>query len=76
MLKSLFKRISHFLRICILRFEKIICCVLNDPKNVITIDGVSKNNANFTLILNTMSSLKEKNHTQKSYKAFSCFKVI
>ncbi len=28
--KKCFKRISHFVRICIIRFTKILCCVLND----------------------------------------------
>ncbi len=31
--KKCFKRISLFVRICIIRFTKILCCVLNDSTN-------------------------------------------
>jgi hypothetical protein len=32
LLKKSIKRMSHFLKICILRIKKILCCVLNDLK--------------------------------------------
>jgi hypothetical protein len=36
-LKQIFSKIGHFVRICIIRFPKILCCELNDPKNFFSI---------------------------------------
>jgi hypothetical protein len=68
--KGFSKGISHFVRACIIRFTKLLCCVINEPKKVILLfDKWAEKPAelqNFSLILNSLKH-SEKVTFQKSY---------
>jgi hypothetical protein len=36
-IKKVVQKINHFLRFCILRFKKFLCCILSDPQILIII---------------------------------------